>query len=199
MSVLLSEGKRLGRINRIVVDPATGQIIDLVVHERRLFHEDRVVPLGAVVRTDGGSLVLEQRYSAYNLSPFGGPRYKPHRYRSYGEGLMDVPVDTEGELVRETEGNIPAGTVAVKLGSPVLAADRVQVGRIHAMLTEPGSDRFSHLVVEQGLLNRRRRVIPAAMVETLAEHEVRLTALGEAVARLPGYEPTAEHLPPTAG
>jgi sporulation protein YlmC with PRC-barrel domain len=68
MGVLLSDGKHLGGINRIVVDPATGQIIDLVVHKRRLFHEDRVVPLGAVVRTDGGSLVLEQRYSAHNLS-----------------------------------------------------------------------------------------------------------------------------------
>jgi uncharacterized protein YrrD len=182
-----------------VVDPATGQIIDLVVHKRRLFNEDRVVPLGAVVRTDGGSLVLEQRFSAHNLSPFGGSRYKPHRYRSYGEGLMNVPVDTEGELVRETEGNIPAGTVAVKLGSPVLAADSVQVGRIHAMLTEPGSDRFSHLVVEHGLVDRLRRVIPAAMVETLAEHEVRLTASGEAVDTLPRYEPTGENMPPIDG
>ncbi len=67
------------------------------------------------------------------------------------------------------------------------------------MLTEPGSDRFSHLVVEQGLVNRLRRVIPAEWLETLAEREVRLTASGEAVARLPRYEPTGENLPPIAG
>jgi hypothetical protein len=53
--------------------------------------------------------------------------------------------------------------------------------------------------MEHGLVDRLRRVIPAAMVETLTEHEVRLTASGEAVARLPRYEPTEENLPPIAG
>jgi uncharacterized protein YrrD len=201
MDVFLWDGTQVGKVDRIVIDPVTAQITDLVVHKGHFFTEDRVVPLGAVSRTDEGSVVLEQRYSAENLALFKETHYIPVDEATraqrglppdavlwtspLGGGPDSVMLPSEGNLIRETSTNTPEGSVAVEVGSPVLAADGAHVGRVDEMITDPGSDRMSHLVVERGLIDRQRRAVPASWVEVLTEREVRLAVSADAVDKLP--------------
>ena len=75
MDVFLWDGTQVGRVDRIVIDPVTAQVTDLVVHKGFFFKEDRVVPVDAVVSTDEGAVVLEQRWTVDSLSHFEESSY----------------------------------------------------------------------------------------------------------------------------
>jgi len=85
--------------------------------------------------------------------------------------------------------NIPEGTVAVEVGSPVLGVDGAHLGRVEEVVVDANTERMTHIVIERGLVSKERRLIPTEWVEVLTEREVRLAVAAEAVDQLPLYEP----------
>ena len=74
----------------------------------------------------------------------------------------------------EVTRNIPKGTVAVRAGAKVVAAEGRKVGRLAQLRTRPGTDQVGELVITQGFLRRNRLRIPVAWVQRMTDSVVRL-------------------------
>lgn len=57
--VVAASGEKVGRIDRVVVDPGNGEITHLVVRKGLLLTEDKVVPVSAVAETSDDTVRLD--------------------------------------------------------------------------------------------------------------------------------------------
>jgi uncharacterized protein YrrD len=75
-SVFTSGGEEVGKINRIVLDPATNEVTHLVVQKGWLFSEDKVVPFEMVDSAGEDKVVLMEDIRNFNeLPPFEESHY----------------------------------------------------------------------------------------------------------------------------
>jgi sporulation protein YlmC with PRC-barrel domain len=187
--VRTEDGTEVGRIDRLVLDPETKEVTHLVL-KKGVLPEDKVVPMGRVdAGTEEGVILRGDEAELELLPPFeekhyvegGGPAASPVAPMDlavgpeYGEAVVPLPPAAAGTrpLVEVTR-NIPDGTVAVKAGASVVAADSRKVGRLEQLRTRPGTDEVSELVIAQGFLGRTRRRIPVRWVQRMTDSVVRL-------------------------
>ena len=209
-SVVGADGKGFGHVRRVVIDPHNGEIRDIVVRQGVLLTEDRVVPIGTVADTSGEQVRLKiSSNDADKLAIFEETFYVPLN----GEGeelppgafaptyywyppLMGyepasyagaVPPELLGYELRK-ERHIPLNTVALKEGATVKSRDDHEVGKLEQVLTAPGSDQATHLVVAEGLLHKTHKVIPLDWVDRIEEDHVYLAVPAQVVENLPVYE-----------
>ena len=57
--VLTSTGDKIGRIDRVVIDPKSNEVTHLVVKKGILFTKDKVVPLEQVEAANGDEIILK--------------------------------------------------------------------------------------------------------------------------------------------
>jgi uncharacterized protein YrrD len=91
-------------------------------------------------------------------------------------------------FVRETEKNIPEGTVPLKEGAPVFGGKGEHVGDVEEVFTEPESGRVTHILVSEGLLLKDRKRVPTTWVKAFEDDEVFLSVEAEVLDRLPNYD-----------
>src|SRR5260221_12149158 len=76
--VLTADGKVLGRVERVVMDPSTKAVTDLVIRKGTLLTEDKVAPVDYVDSTTENTVVLRQKADeAGKLLPFEQAHYVP--------------------------------------------------------------------------------------------------------------------------
>ena len=188
-SVLAANGKQVGSLERVVLDPETKVVTDIVVRTGTLFNkEDRVVPVASVVETTESQILLRPEVGELDTFPPFEERHlvdanadvekkpvevPPVIYGSPGFGPMMVPAPGE-ELVTQIEQNIPKGTVAMKEGAKVISADGKHVGNVERVLTDPSVDQVTHLIISQGLFMKASKLIPIKWVLRLGEDAVHL-------------------------
>lgn len=90
-------------------------------------------------------------------------------------------------FVRETERNIPEGTVALNEGAPVFSGEGEHVGDVEEVFTEPQSGRVTHILVSEGLLLKDRKRVPTTWIKAFEHDEVFLAVGAEVLDRLPEY------------
>ena len=206
--VVSTDGKDLGHVRRVVLDPHTDEVKDLVVRKGTLLTEDRVVPMDLVRSSDSDQVRLTIMAEAFEkLLPFEETYYvaadgevtvTPPPAMAYylyppvggfGPGLYEgtLPLEMAGYQLRR-ERHIPANTVALKAGATVKGRDDKDIGKVEQLLTAPGSDQATHIVVSEGMLHKTHRVVPLEWVQTIAEAEVKLAVPSRVVERLPEYE-----------
>jgi len=202
--VLTSTGQRIGSLERIVVNPKSKAMTDIVVRTGGLLDaEEKVVPIGLVTETTESQIVLNE--DAGDLDDF--PAFEEEHLVEGGEnpeqpyitmpatiqpvvfgypGLgPSIVTTTPGEpLVTEVEQNIPESTVAMKEGAKVISADGDNLGRLERVLAEPALDQITHLLISTGGLARKLKLIPAQWVLTLGEDEVHLRVKKDQVEEL---------------
>lgn len=136
-------------------------------------------------------------YYYYPPAPFGGagimrpegmyqntpPGLTPHRPAEAG-----IPVSGDSGVIRQTDQNIPDGTVALKEGARVLTSDHKHVGDVEKVVVDTGSARATHLLLTKGLLFKERKLIPADWVDSVAEDEVTLCIDERFAEKLPDYQ-----------
>lgn len=206
-SVYTVDGKDVGRVDRVVLDPKTKAITHIVVRKGFLFTEDKVIPkdllgvaneAGVTLREEVGDLsalpLFEEthyvRASDGSYTKTGGDNridYAPpvYPYPGIGSLLPTTMIDpTAPEFIAETTQNIPEGTVALKEGAKVIAADGQQVGHVEQVITDPQASRVVNLVIAQGLLLREKRQIPITWVSEVREDEVHLAVGSQTVDEL---------------
>jgi uncharacterized protein YrrD len=201
-------GQTLGRLARVVLDPDTNAVTHIVVRPGRLFAEARMVPVDQIgAATEKGILLMEE---ASELEAF--PRFEETQYaraasppeRAFHETGQAQPLfwypapgefppvavvpPTAAAYAPQAELNVPAGNVALKEGAPVIAADGVRVGTVERVLTDPGREEVTELMIAEGLLVKERRRVPMRWVREVREHEVRLSVGSHIVEEL-GFEP----------
>jgi uncharacterized protein YrrD len=86
----------------------------------------------------------------------------------------------------ETERNIPEGTVPLKTGAKVIAADGKKVGQVEGVITESPQDRATDILVARGGLLRKKskKRLPMRWVKEVREEGVYLTVASSEVEEL---------------
>ena len=189
--VLTPHGKTIGSLERVVLNPETKVVTDIVVRLGVFFDkEEKVVPVDLVADTTEHQIILS--YEAGELDDF--PPFeekqvvaedgdKDHAQSSEaappvifgyaGAGLLTLPEPSE-QIVTKIEQNIPKGTVAMKEGAKVLTAEGKHVGNVERVLADPSVDQVTHLLISRGLLIRELKLIPIKWVMKLGEDIVHL-------------------------
>lgn len=208
--VVSADGKHVGHVHRVVLNPRNGEVKDLVVRHGHLFNDDRVVPLGLVSEATGEQIRLSKTAAELEkLDVFEETHYVPANgegpdlpasalapaYYWYPPLVGFGPATFSGAMAPELMGfqlrkerHIPSDTVPLKEGAAVKGSDGHTVGKLEEVLTAAGGDQATHIVVGVGLLQTTRKVIPIDWIKNIDEDEVRLAVSSEIVEKLPVFE-----------
>ena len=202
-NVLAASGKQLGTLERVVINPDTRMVTDIVILGGTLFNkENRVVPIGLVTETTADQIVLRgEAEELQSFPPFEEMRIvgkddirtdtdvnvnvPPIIYGLPGMAMGSVIMPTPEEQATTTvEQNIPPGTVALKEGARVITADEEDVGNVERILADPSVGQATHLLITQGLLVKEQKLIPISWVTTLGEDAIHLRVQADVIAAL---------------
>jgi uncharacterized protein YrrD len=210
--VFTSEDKKVGTIDRVVMDPQTKEITHLVVQKGFLFTEDKVLPLDLVSSATGDRITLQEDVD--DVQAF--PDFKKTHYIPVSEGeAPTAPEEGDAALlywypptgmtwwgtpgyvpypkplyVARTERHIPEGTVALEEGAKAISKEGEHVGNVERVFTNPKGERATHLVISRGLLLKERKLVPTAWVTRVGEDQIHLTVGSSLLNTLPDYQPS---------
>jgi len=200
-TVLSPLGKEVGSLKRVVVNPESKVITDIVVRTRAQDeYADKVLPIELVAETNADQIVLrdvagdltsfapleerhhivvyednESKDKAANMPPvtYGNPEHGPTKISTGDE-----------KFITQIEKNIPTGTVAMREGAVVITADGKNVGNVICVLADASMDQVTHLLIAKGLITKGRKLIPIKWVMTMGENEVYLRVKQGSVEKL---------------
>ncbi len=203
-SVVAADGRSVGQIERVVVNPETRDVTHIVVRGGSLFKkEERVLPIDLIAGTDESRITLrDDAGDLASLPPFEEKRLvgkemeepressptvlPPSVYGPVLTGVSKEPAHTGEEFIVKTEQNIPEGSVALKEGAKVITAEGKQVGSVERVLADAPSDQATHLLVSTGMLNREKKLVPITWVSLMEEDEVHLQVEQDSLKELAG-------------
>jgi hypothetical protein len=197
-----------GEVRRIIIDPAADTVTHLVIQPGHRQDAARLVPVHLVETADGEIRLhctraefdeldhAEERELAEDAGFVGGGGLVGDELAYGVSGDAYAPVSrVAGELIdigplpghrRSTivEDVVPLGEDQVRPGDRVHAVDG-EIGRVRGFLVNPGDDRVTHVLLQQGhLWGRREIAIPVSAV-TGFDAGVRLNITKEQVGNLP--------------
>jgi uncharacterized protein YrrD len=207
--VFSGEGEKIGTLSRVVIDPRTREVSSLVVEKGLLFKTDKVIPVTLVDLEIEDRIVLKKTnqdiledfpdFETTYYVPLDQPEnpfqadveasylYPPLHLGWPPGGQLGYPVP---EYILKTEQDIPEGTVALEEGAKIVSRDGEHVGNVEEIITEPESDRVTHIVVTEGFLLKEHKLVPAAWISDVTEEEIHLSVNAGVFERLPEYQPT---------
>jgi uncharacterized protein YrrD len=211
--VYTANGKEAGRVDRVVINPATKEVTHLVVRKGFLFTEDKVVPIELVESASETGVTLHSQDKALSDLPayeetFYIPveeaddatkhevttTYAPtmYLYPPFGAPLTGVPSGYNPGLVARVERNIPDDEVALKKGAHLYSSDDKHVGDVEEVLADSRADgkdeRATHVVISQGVLFKAHKLIPIDWVSEVNDNDVRLSVNARTLEALPDYD-----------
>ncbi len=168
---------------------ATIPVPHVEVKEDESWDSQRLVPWEKVVKTALVGIRLDcAQHEFATLEDFVERRYIQvgvPDYHNAGEFGLFTKVPEEVKWVEVTEERVPQNEVAINHRTRVEATDG-EVGRVGALVVEPGSGRITHLVLDQGLpWDQRDVIVPAAHISRMGEGMVHLKLDRQGVAALP--------------
>jgi uncharacterized protein YrrD len=208
------DGRDVGTVDRVVLDPRNNKVSGIVVRKGWLFTEDKVVPIEMVdVASEDRVTLLETKHDLQELPEFQDTYYIPAYEEDYkgvalphpphampfysyppvgvawwGVGTyMDYPV-VEPEYVVRTDENIPDNTIALSEGARVVDLDGKHVGDVEELFFDSESKRVTHLLISKGILFKEHKLIPGNWIEVMGEDEVSLHVPTKVVEALPEYQ-----------
>ena len=205
--VSTTDGREVGHIDRVVIDPITKKVTHVVVRKGLLFADERVVPIGLVaeatedcinLREDAGDLhhlpkFEESRYvrlledEGGRSSPASGV-YANSLYEPAPAGGSYPDLGHSGpQYVPRVEQNIPEGTVALREGARVITDDGQMVGHVEEILADAESEEATHFLISKGLLTKERKLIPTLWVREIEQNEIYLIAPANVLEKLHSY------------
>lgn len=203
--VFTADGKHVGTIDRIVIEPETDEVTHLVVQKGFLFTKDKVIPMSLVGPATEDQVTLRENVD--DLEKF--PDFQESHFISAERGKMPVreprqrirtvywypPIGGFGGYASYTippyvikTKNIPEGTVAITEGANVISKDGEHIGDIERIFTDPVENRATHLLISEGLFLKEQKLIPTRWLTRVFEHEVHLSVDAELVESLPEYQ-----------
>jgi uncharacterized protein YrrD len=212
--VFTSTGEKVGRIDRVVIDPKSDELTHLVVKKGFLFTTDKVVPIEHVETTTEDRVELkagpgdpdefpdfeETHYiqapasGTFAKRELGGIKplawyYPLPRGAWWRTGMGVYPGYPQPPYIRKTELNIPDDTVPLEEGAKVVSTEGDHVGDVERVYAEKEEQRVTHLLISKGLVSKTRKLIPSMWVESVSEDNVRLSISKNFVEELPEYSP----------
>lgn len=201
-TVLGIDGEQVGLLERVVVNPNTHALTDIVVRTGGfLKQEERVIPVGLVEDTSSDQILLNREAGDLDaFPPFEverivkevgdeDPESAPDgemRMMIAGNPVFGIPVmpTVRRGVQTQIEQNIPAGTVAMKEGAKVYTADGRHIGNVDRVLADPSMETITDLVVSRGIFIRESKLVPIKWVSSLGEEKVHLSMNRHSVEKL---------------
>ena len=184
------DGDRLGAVRGAIFDPATQQVMAMVVERAGLLGGDVVVPLGVVNSTDDEAVVLSvsreqfdsmRRVVDRNVAPPPSQTYSGEPV----DGDLDVPdVPPVGAatgvesiaftpVVEETL-NVPPGDEVIEHDTTVWATDG-ELGQVRGIQVDDETHRLVGVSVEHGLIFQKDFEVPAQWVVSVRPDAIALS------------------------
>ncbi len=211
-SIFTADGKEVGHIDRVVIDPKTKEVTHIVIRKGFLFVKDKVVPIDLIAAGQEGRITLhidkdkleelpdfeETHFVLLDERDLGRNAESPARGNApslyWNPPYLETPMAPttsyrQPAVVAETRTNIPQDTVAVMEGAKVITRDGKHVGNVEQVLTDSREDRVTHFLIARGFLQKERKLIPVGWLDHLGEDELGLAVASATVERLPVVEP----------
>jgi sporulation protein YlmC with PRC-barrel domain len=185
-----------GEVRRIVFDPNTETVTHLVIQPGLRKEAGRLVPVRLVESTDGEISLrctraeFDRLDHAEDLNLVTGP--EPPQLQDMGAGMgvglgwWSLPQLDPGawKHTRILEEVIPVGEDDVRPGDGVHAVDG-EIGRVRGFLVNPGDERVTHVLLQEGHpWGRKEIAIPVSAVTGMKDG-IRLNLTKEQVGELP--------------
>ncbi len=187
---------RAGKLIKVVMDPHTKRVTDLIVEKGFLQKEDRVIPVWAVAEANEARIQLAvssrelQEFPRYReaefrvpvpgwqTDPHYGPEEVVHWATRYG-----IPIELMRPAIRQrVKQGVDVERPVIGRGTRVYNVDGT-IGHIDHLLVNRVTGEITHLVVRKGLFPRRL-VIPMELVKRVSDEGVYVHATREELSRL---------------
>lgn len=201
---VLCEGEECGRVAKLVVDPYTHRVTDLIVEKGLLFKKDTVVPVDAVEEAAEDIVTLAIPKDklgglyAYHEKEYETPPadWKEERYERKdllhrimpGGTLPSVPLVSM--LVHRAEERISPTKAVIERGLAVFGLDG-KIGDVDHVLVDRESGEMKLLVVDRGPF-LEDVVIPAELISNVTSERITVNLHKEQVEDLYHYKPRDE-------
>jgi hypothetical protein len=201
---MIAEDGAAGRVERIILHPATNEVVGVVAVQGGMLPHDVVVPSDRLLGTDARGLRVRGTVAEISeLDPFAQSQYvdPPEDWlpptdsaggiylfpaTPYAVGAFERPVTQPAPAEREVEDLAP-GDVDVTANTTVFCADGVG-GRLERVVTEGASDHVTHLIVRRGALMGEGVRVPMDCVASLGDEGIRLTLTRDELGELPDID-----------
>ena len=207
VEVLSGDGEKIGTLNRIVIDPRTREVSNLIVGKGVLFRTDKVIPIALVDLDIEDRIVLKKTnqdvledFPDFETAHYGPLDESDNPHHDVVEASYWYPPVNPGwaisnfvghpipKYVLKTDKDIPEGTVALEEGAKVISRNGEHVGDVEEVITESKDNRVTHFVISEGFLLKERKLVPAVWVTKVAEDEIHLSVESSLFERLPEYQ-----------
>jgi uncharacterized protein YrrD len=174
--------------DQVMLREDVGDLEELPDYKETHFVEVEEIEESEQLAPDDEDVQADTVGSMYWVPPAGRSWWGAPGYLGY-PGTFGYPAPP---FVRETERNIPEGTVALNQGAPVFSGEGEHVGDVEEVFTDPQGGRVTHILVSQGLLFEERKRVPTTWIKAFEDNEVYLAVGEEVLDRLPDYDEEAE-------
>lgn len=203
--IFSSVGEKIGTLDRVVLDPETKKVTHIVAKKGILFSTSKVIPF-SYVNLDGDRITLKKNAAELeDLPDFTESSYVSREETDDSEEeaatLYYYPPQhiawwtTGGRIwypkpkyVLKTKSAIPEETVALEEGAKVISEDEEDIGSIERVIVEESDERATHVVVGQGLLSKKYKLVPTLWITEVSEDKIYLSIDSDMFERLPEHE-----------
>lgn len=164
--------RHAGKVSRVVINPRTNEVIDLIVHRHKgvLDARDIVVPVDNVERATKGELQLRLLAAEMEKLPdFLETNYIPPPPEWFAPapfppgGILWPAGYAAPALIASEQENVPAGSVTLSEGTEVACPDG-GIGVVDEVVSDPASQRVLGFIVRRGWLRTHGVFIPMEWV-----------------------------------
>ena len=210
--VVSSDGADLGKIDKIVFDPQSGETKCIVVRKGKLLPRDVAVPTDRIrvaaptrVELDMTRQELEGLPDFFEsdyswppdgwMAPYGWPAGSVMWPSYVGAFPADypapyvAPVNVSPEVMEQQRQRAKENAV-ISEGADVVAMDGQKVGSVRNMMIDPASHKPSRVVVQRGVLFTQDVELPGDWVGSVDEERVVLTVDKVTVEQLAKHQNT---------
>lgn len=185
-----------GKLLKLVTDPQTMQVTDLIVQTGLLLRTNRVVPVSKVERAAGRGVHLaimsegldrlpeycEDEYPVPASSEMDDEQYWQERMWVAGRYSLVPPVPVGPMIQQRVHKGISPDQTVVGRGTTVRSLEGT-IGKADHVLVDRASLKITHLIVNPGFFSRSR-VIPISMVKGMSQEGIHVQAASKDLEQL---------------
>lgn len=190
-----------GTLTRVVVDPVVRALTHLVVEPKQRRGAARLVPVDLVESTSNEIRLRCTRSQFDELGEAEETHFLPGASGQWGYGqeqMLSWPyfglmgggmgvLTTSTRPRPVTYDRVPAGEVEVRRGDRVHATDG-EIGHVRGLVIDPGDRQVTHVLLDEGHLWGKKRVVVPISAVTGADAGIRLNLTKDQVSELPPVE-----------
>lgn len=197
------DGKKIGKVKQVVIDPTTEEVTHIILRKGVLLKEDKVLPISLVKDAN------KERVDLYEIegSVDDLPEYKEDHFvelhdASYAQPhvggspfLFDYPPvggyerEEQAQRIKTKErSNLPGDVTPLREDIKIKTIDDQHVGNVEEIIVDPKTDKATHIVVSKGLLLVEEKLVPVEWIKDITAQVVQLAVDRKVIENLPEYQ-----------